>query len=304
MPLHFVDIPDDAANLTTWLERHLVDSTLGELVAELSAAHPAGPPQSETLETLLGAKLKSVLSRGLSSLSESELRQLVGHPWLLMELQERIFIDGGDYWSTSNSTADEDHAIARVWSRVSEQIAHETPLTIARSENAIESTTKKSRRSAWIGTMALAVAAFVGGLRLRDQLLNPPNQVIAAQTSCGWIESIARAQNETRQPYFKILIDGAESWKKVNNNSPAQLATSINQFRQGCSVLLLSEHKPLPDSDKQWLRERCHDWADKLDRLLTRLENREEDFQVLRAAADEINQKLLEALRNQAQLTA
>ena len=247
MPLHFVDIPDDATNLATWLERHLVDSSLGELVAELSASHSAELPQTETLETLLGTKLKAVLSRGLSALSESDLRRLVGHPWLLLDLQERIFIEGGDYWSTSSSTAEEDHAITRVWTRVSEQIAHETPLTIAKSENAIKPTKGKSRLGAWIGTMVLAVAAFVGGLLLRDRLLNPPNQVIAAQSSCGWIESIARAENETRQPYFKILIDGAESWKKVNNNSPAQLATSINQFRQGCSVLLLSEHRPLSD---------------------------------------------------------
>jgi hypothetical protein len=63
----------------------------------LSAFQPADAKRDETIERLLGSRLSDVLSQGLSCLPESNLRNLIRHPWLMLEHQERIFQDGSSY---------------------------------------------------------------------------------------------------------------------------------------------------------------------------------------------------------------
>ena len=46
MTLHSFDRPDDPRELAHWLEGHIVGDTLGDLIAELSAAHPLDEDRS------------------------------------------------------------------------------------------------------------------------------------------------------------------------------------------------------------------------------------------------------------------
>ena len=48
-------------------------------------------------------------------------------------------------------------------------------------------------------------------------------------------------------------------------DDPIDLARRIGEFRQGCSVLILSPHKPLSGQDRAWLVGKCRAWAAKLD---------------------------------------
>jgi hypothetical protein len=101
MKLIALEIPDDAADLAGWLDGHLVGLDLSALVAELETIgrlgeRPATPPLS--LETILGKEREVVLARGLASLSQDRLRQLLRHPRLLLDLQELIRSSGRPYW--------------------------------------------------------------------------------------------------------------------------------------------------------------------------------------------------------------
>src|SRR5687767_1355847 len=98
MKLIAMTIPDDPAELAGWLERRLVGLDLAALVAELSAIHGDRPSAAGELDALLGGHRDAVLNQGLSALPAAGLRELMRRPSVLLELQELILIDGGDYW--------------------------------------------------------------------------------------------------------------------------------------------------------------------------------------------------------------
>lgn len=306
MPLHFLDIPDDAARLTNWLEVHLTGDSLGELVAELLSVHPEQSQSQATLDQTIGPKLSSVMSKGLSALSEPEVRKLIRNPHLLLDLQERIFIEGGDYWLARVPLPGESDALGRAWSKLPDDVTRLSRTAAKGTKVTSAAATPPAARSlvgAWIGSLTLAAAAFVGGLLLRDQVpgLIPP--ALVAQSSCGWTQPGAFDSTLSREDYLKSLADGAAKWTTVKHDSRDSLALGINQFRQGCTRLLLAEHTPLPADDKAWLLERCHAWAKTLDGLLTDLESGG-DIQAIGLAADATINKLVGALRKRAETTA
>ncbi|MBY0228691.1 MAG: SUMF1/EgtB/PvdO family nonheme iron enzyme [Gemmataceae bacterium] len=98
MSLIAATMPEDLAGQTAWLEKALASRSLGRLVAELHAFHGPGPAVAPTLDALLGANLPRFLARGLAGLSAAQLRGLLTCPRLLLELHERILMEGGPYW--------------------------------------------------------------------------------------------------------------------------------------------------------------------------------------------------------------
>jgi hypothetical protein len=78
-----------------------------------------------------------------------------------------------------------------------------------------------------------------------------------------------------------------------------ELARRITEFRQGCSVLILSDHKPLTADDRAWLVERCRAWVAKLDAHLAFLESGQ-PAATIRDQADATIHALIAALRERA----
>jgi hypothetical protein len=96
------------------------------------------------------------------------------------------------------------------------------------------------------------------------------------------------------------LAAASQEWFKKRPETALELARRIGQFRQGCSTLIVAEHKPLPEDDRKWLRERCRAWAEKFDRHLAALEAGE-DVEKVREAMDATVNQLTKALRDRAQ---
>ena len=103
--------------------------------------------------------------------------------------------------------------------------------------------------------------------------------------------------------YLDRLADAAGEWFKKRPDDPIALARRIGEFRQGCSVLILSPHKPLSAQDRAWLVEKCRAWAAKLDAHLAALEGGASAAKV-RDDADATINKLIEALRDRAKSLA
>ena len=82
--------------------------------------------------------------------------------------------------------------------------------------------------------------------------------------------------------------------------SPSRCAKRISEFRQGCSRLILSDHRPLSDADRRWLVVRCRLWAGKLDKHLAALEAGREPVQV-RGEVDETIRDLVRTIRGSLQ---
>jgi hypothetical protein len=112
-----------------------------------------------------------------------------------------------------------------------------------------------------------------------------------------WNKPGALPQNVPADAYLTGLADAAHEWFNQRPDEAASLARRMGEFRQGCSVLILSDHASLPPEDRRWLVERCRDWAAKLDKQLAALENGADVLQV-RSEMDDLIAQLSRALRS------
>jgi hypothetical protein len=300
MRLLAMDIPDDPAELPGWLERHLVGLDLAALVAELEAVHglPTGPVP--TVRDVLGDRLDTVLAGGLARLPHEVLGRLLRQPRLLLELQEQVLVSGGDFWDrVDRPSVDLDAAIRR---------DREWLDAFLRSPDGIEAAIEELPRFApgawyrrpWFVGLATAASVLVFVAAYEHQRPTPNRPPVVAEAGWGWNRRDALRQDLPAPAYLERLADSATEWYRKRPDDPVALARRIGDFRQGCSVLILAEHKPLPAEDRKWLAEKCRAWAAKLDSHLAAVEAGEDPRKV-RAGVDETVRNLVEALRQRAQ---
>ncbi len=293
MKLVALEIPDDPALLPGWLESHLVNTDLAALVAELEAVH-GEQPGGLSLADVLRDRRDAVLSRGLAALPADGVKTLLRNPRLLLELQELILTEGGPCWlDGATEAASKQDNLERVWNRLNDP----PPQT---SRAAVLPGAPPSRRvvplARWIAIFA-AAAAIVLGVFLVERR---PGSDQGAASGWGWSRPGALAGDLPPAVYLDRLADAAGEWFKKRPDDPIALARRIGEFRQGCSVLILSPHKPLAAQDRTWLVEKCRAWAARLDAHLAALEGGASAAQV-RDEADATINKLIAALRERAQ---
>ena len=117
------------------------------------------------------------------------------------------------------------------------------------------------------------------------------------------MSQLALPNDKPAPEYLNALADAGMEWFKKRPENAPDVARRINQFRQGCSTLILAPHKPLSDEDRKWLVERCRVWAKKLDDQLVALEQGADPVEV-RTEVDGIVNKLVDALRDRAKKAA
>ena len=294
MKLYALDIPDDSTQLAEWLEGHLVGLDLAALVAELATIHGRPAQRPVPIGQILGDRLEEVRSSGLSALPSEAVRQLLVHPLILLDLQADVLENGGPYWDERVAQLSGTDEVARGLNGFAAPTATEafpTPLTKRVS---------LSEQTSWwrhplvvsLGTAAaLLVAAFFWQ--------TTRSQPAVASAPWGWNKPEALKAAPTPDEYLNQLASGAEDWFKKKPETAVDLAQRILQFRQGCSKLIMAEHKPLPAEDRAWLVERCRVWAAKLDASVAALEAGE-PLDTVRTQADETIRKLIDALRARA----
>ena len=79
-------------------------------------------------------------------------------------------------------------------------------------------------------------------------------------------------------------------------------AKRLNEFRQGCSVLILADHQALSDDQRAWLKERCRTWAAKFEAALVKVEAGG-DLAEIRSEVDGIVRTLVDSLNSRAAQT-
>jgi hypothetical protein len=318
MRLIALDIPDAASDLPGWLEGHLTGPELAALVAELQAVHGhaanTSPPLS--LETILGSQRDAVLARGLESLPPDRLRQLLRHPRLLLDLQDLIVSAGGAYWQErARSSFDEPDAsderavLDRGWEWLKANVIDASERGSA-DRTSLPFTAPRARRQPtrrrWgllalsaLATAAAAVALVVFLPLITDRGGPRPVGPGAVASGWGWNRPDALPQDLSAPAYLEHLADGAQEWYKKRPDDQLALANRLREFRQGCTVLIASPHRPLAAADRTWLIEKCRAWAAKLDTHLADLDSGQSVGKVRSDADDTIN-KLITALRERA----
>lgn len=408
MKIHMLDIPEDSAQLSAWLDAHLAGPDLGAVVAELSAVHGTGGGKRITLNDLVGQDRARLLQEGTSALSRERLRQLLVQPSLLLELQELVLGEGGRYWEEmcqKGRALDEPIATGR--SRLADF------LDSARPANLIEPQVVARQKPRWyahpalvcLATAAALLLCFFGYNRWQSQQFAYAQQKLADQYKLSVAEASQSTEREAAlrqqlaelqkggekelerqlrfarlqavekemalerkldealqkglatqkeverqlaqmrdanrakenelerrlvdqqrlvaelqsrpvpgnwgwnragapeprdaKAYLDTLAAGAQEWFKKKPEARADLAQRIVEFRQGCSKLILAEHRLLAQADKSWLVRRCKGWAGQIDRHLTDLEAGKDASEVRKDIDDTVN-RITEALEARA----
>jgi hypothetical protein len=294
MTLIAMTIPDEPAAQAAWLEKHLVGLDLHALVAELTAVHGNESPGG-SLREVLGPRLGTVLENGLRGLPRDTLRALLRRPALLLELQDAVLTEGGPYWdAVPPATPEVDALVSRGAMRLSQLSG---PIA----------TPAKPIQRAWYlepwfvsasTAAAVLIAVFLVGRTTKPD--DAGGQVAQNRPAWGWAKPDALPAEAPPTEYLKTLASAADEWfKKTPADAPA-LAQRLGEFRQGCSTLLLAEHKPLAPADRAWLKERCQAWAVKINKQLADLESGKPVPEVQQAADDMVRQ-IATALRTRAE---
>ncbi|MCA9109633.1 MAG: hypothetical protein KDA52_06780 [Planctomycetaceae bacterium] len=168
-------------------------------------------------------------------------------------------------------------------------------------------------RSPWRIILASAAMLMLGVLGLQQAgVLNLPlnqgapvavNQEApppAAPTGWGWDKPGAIPEDGPADVYLTQLATAADDWFKKRPEDGDGVKKRITQFRDGCSTLISSSHKPLSAEDREWLVEKCKAWRGKLDEQIAALDAGTDPL-TARAATDEIVNKLMTALRTRAE---
>ncbi len=295
MNLVVATIPDNPVELASWLERRLAGLELDALVAELTALHRPGPDDTN-LEQLLGPLLETIYRDGLSCLPREVLSRLLTRPALLLELQDRVLLHGGPYW---DEVARSIPALQLLVERGAQRLPGTAPLP-PRAQPMPAVPALPWYRRAWVASLATAATVL---LAVASWLWFRPAQQPAGPTAWGWDRPGALREDSAPGDYLNGLAGAAQEWSRQRPETPQALARRIGQMRQGCSTLILAEHRPLKAEDRKWLVERCRAWAARFDRHLADLEAGKDALEV-RREMDQTVERLVQALRERARRAA
>lgn len=293
------DIPNDPAGLPGWLDRHLVGLDLAALVAELEAVHGPAPASPVELDQVLGARRDAILEQGLVALPADRLRMLLRRPTLLLDLQELILVEGGPYWQgLGQPSAEHRDLIERGRLGLETYLTEKAGASSHRPDVRPMTSSVAWYRRLWV--VGLAAAAAVLALVV---VYERAARRVPPAAGWGWNRPDALTGDVTPSDYLNRLADAAGEWFKKRPDDQVALARRIAEFRQGCSVLILADHKPLSVDDRTWLVEKCRAWAAKLDAHLAAVKAGRDPLQV-RAETDETVDTLIRALRDRARVVA
>jgi hypothetical protein len=115
----------------------------------------------------------------------------------------------------------------------------------------------------------------------------------------GWTGMSMPPQHVPRVDYLNRLAGAAEQWYRMDREDPLILARRVGELRQGCSAILLTQHRPLTHEDRVWLVEVCRSWAARCDGYLIALETGSEP-RIIRGQVDRLIDEIAAMLRKQA----
>lgn len=282
-----LEIPDEDRERALWLERQLVGLDLGDLIAQLLVVQQSSANVS--LEEALGPRISEILRSGLSSLSPDEISGLLSCPEILLELQSRIFIEGGAYWQTVSRTPEHLAAVERVNQAVDQQLFGQTTANETAPLLAPASKTSSAKTWTWPLGIAAAVLIAAGWWTFRQA---PP-------VGWGFDRPGLLAEADSGPAYLRILADAACEWSKKRPATVAELRTRLQQFDAGCETLIAAEHRQLAPKDRTWLVANCRRWQKEIRRLVDQL-NSGAELSNIRNESDVLVEELRKAILDRA----
>lgn len=310
MSLRVLQIPDAIANWPAWLESELVGIQLYDLVQELELLSRT-EPKTNSLDESLGDSRQAVLEKGLSSLNTNQLRTLLRNPQQLVELQELVFVEGGDYWqsvprsdSLQTIVNQQWHALASELSASleSKQQTIEPPLIVGASEpkepvvrlanesnvdgrpNA-DSTVFGRRTVVWPALAALAACLLLATIPFFR----------SSESGQFFAHASIQKSSLVGKEYLELLTDTIRTDWNNQPIEPGGVRDQLIAMRDSCDVLLDSDLRQLRPEVAAELKTRCGKWRTKFNDALDQLASGVDPHSV-QTEANQTIEKLLEVL--------
>ena len=314
-----LDLPDDSKDWPEWLERQLVGLRLRALIDQLKLV--VKPMDQLTLDEVCGPELPEALERGLVAFSDSQICKLMAHPDLLLDLQERVFLEGSAYWD--DVPRDDAHidAVVDQLPLIKQRIRVESAIDEVPSQNIVpvrqtESIRAETRpgaapivrpkqtrmtsvrrspsfwidRRMWIGVGTLAATLL---LLLSWRFMSPP------KPAWGFSKSDLATVSARDASYLSFLESRAGDWFNKTPTNDQELDKRLSEFIIGCDALSRAPHLQLTNpQDRSWLVMRCNFWKSQLVEIRASLQAKSRAFSDAQGDANkvirDIQQELME----------
>ena len=262
--VQLLDIPEDDAELGLWLESLLVSRDFGDLVSQLAFLRQGLPPVESP--NISEETKEAIIKNGLSEVSQDQRRQLFKSPELLIELNERIFENGSQYWMSklepSHAAEDQffENTAASIFGTLSSSESQNDVTELSSVAKSAPSSSGVSRRQ--LLAMAASILAIVCGVYL-FQSAGPQSN-----TPWGWQSAQAMPKGASANEYFLSLGGSAEEWFDQKSTTADMLASNLQSLSNGCQRLIDAPHGALSSDQRAWLIEKCGAWKKDIDQLL------------------------------------
>ena len=244
-------MPEDPTAIPAWLDRQLLSPDLPGLVEELRIVHRPG--RKPDLGDVLGQHRQAFLDGGFSALPRAVRSQLLRNPDLLPEVSELVFAEGGDFWFADPFDSDMEARKTAV--------AHHV-------HRAMFTELRRPPRTWWrYAAVSLAAAAAV----LLPVMLFNGDAPTPKPTGWGFAKVAQLPRNANSKTVYTELAQLADEWNKKPTPDRHALARRLTEFRLGCSDLIAAD-LPLSESETDWVKDRCREWAALIDAHLRDLD--------------------------------
>lgn len=280
-----LSLPENPEQLADWLEALLCSEDLTQAAIDWEVlAQDRRESAPITLASLSDTQLAEIDANGLKSLPEETLRQLMGSPVALLELQEHILAAVSPYWQTRLARQSSSSSHEARWSQIERELDTRSQLPEAKKPPG------NDRGQIWpvLGVvLALAASIAVGAFVLQP-----------SPTPKGWGFNqpgiLETAQSEDQ--LLETLADAAHAWFNKRPQTREELVTRLKQFDAGCQTLLSAKLAPLSPASHQAVDAACQKTRQQIATYLTELEQGS-DLSTTQAAADQTMTTLEQSLR-------
>ncbi|QDV42240.1 hypothetical protein Enr13x_20850 [Stieleria neptunia] len=293
MPLRLQSLPEQTDDWPDWLERQIVGTDLSDLIHELSvfgAAKEAVAPVPASLADVFGPAYEDVLRDGLSQASPDQIQILIERPRLLLVLQEEALVGGSQYWIDRCQAAHED--LEFEFDETGSDAVQPGSATVATGDES----TEPNRRTR-ISRTALVLLSLAAVLFVAVMLFLRPS---AQDAEWGFHDDSVFVAGSP-DDYFRSLAGAANEWFDERPQTAEELMARLAEFSSGCQRVIDMEHDNLTDLQWQWLVNRCELWKDQIDTLNRRLAADSTRFAQTLSQADQTIERIVEALKDQAE---
>lgn len=296
MNLKSLEIPESLSDTGAWLDDLLLSPDLVNTIVELEVLAGDRLTRVQSLDGVLAASEDAVYESGLANVSDSTIRSILRQPALLLELQQRVMMHGGDFWQKKT---DANFGTAKATSMFDTASSGSNAATgpgnqaVPANRNKQASFAANGNRKMIFGTLAALAAAVLIMVSI-GQFGGGSSSV--AKAGWGFSKSGLLTSDVSEGEMLDRLVGATRSWHNKTPGSAGALAKRLHQFDDGCQALLASDLPQLSAATRRSVHQACENCRTSIAALLDSLE-RGTDLETVRTNAATAVDELATALQ-------